>query len=86
MPKLSKISRMTEHFDPQKSNSNSENSNKDEKRFNMIKKPNIPLFRKEAKDDNSNTSSNPVKKNNKRLTFGISDELRGTLRFMTKQT
>jgi hypothetical protein len=51
----------------------------------MIKKPNIPLFRKDAKDDSSNASSNPVHKNHKRLTFGISDELRGTLRFMTKQ-
>ena len=52
----------------------------------MIKKPNIPMFRKDGKEENSNTVANPVNKNHKRLTFGISDELRGNLRLAAKNT
>ncbi len=52
----------------------------------MLKKPNISFFRKETdpNENNSNPVPNPTGRTHKRLTFGISDELRGNLKLLTK--
>ncbi len=52
----------------------------------MLKKPNITFLRKDkdSNENNSNTVSNPTERAHKRLTFGVSDELRGNLKLLTK--